>query len=110
MIIPYMYGPLGYSGTLNIAGMILQLIWFIILLPQFKNWIERIGRNIGDPEPEISAANRLAINFGIFFVILGTASQLISALINAYSPNLFSDISWCVSQQGEKVKHKRIPK
>ncbi|MDE1769237.1 MAG: hypothetical protein KGI28_01610 [Thaumarchaeota archaeon] len=86
------YEPLGYSGALNIGGIILQLIGFILLLTQFQNWIEHVGRRIGDTEREITATNRLVIKWGIIFVILGTASQLVSALLNAYAPNFLSDL------------------
>lgn len=86
------YGPLGYWGVLNVAGIILQLVGFIMLLSQFQNWIKKAGTKLGDSNEEIKSAKKTVTNWGIFFVILGTASQLIAILLNAYLPNFLSDM------------------
>ena len=85
------YGPLGYWGALNVGGIILQLVGFIMLLSQFQKWIKKAGRKLGDSNEEIRLTKNMATKWGIYFVIIGTASQLIAALLNAYWPNFLSD-------------------
>lgn len=84
--------PLGYAGGLNLGGIIMQFIGFIMLLTQFQNWIQRVGKKIGDSEKEISSAEQLVTKGGIIFIIIGTGSQIVSILLTAYIPNFLSEL------------------
>lgn len=85
------WGPLGYWGGLNIGGIIFQLIGFILMLPQFQNWLKKVGKKFGDSKEEINETKEYVNKRGIYFVIIGIVIQLIAYMLNAYWPTFLSD-------------------
>lgn len=75
-----MFESLSYAQLLNLVGIILEIIGFLMLVPQLVQFLIKINSELKIPQVKKSF-KRFLFAFGVGFFIIGLLMQLFSILV-----------------------------
>ena len=79
--------PLTYAQSMNVMGIIAEIIGFLILLPEAWNFFVRHDKELQTKNNLRQSFKRLLFRYGLFFVVAGLLMQLLSVFVEANNFN-----------------------